>query len=85
MTEPKKTKLALHWQILLGMVAGGLIGVLLNLTAREHFVTLEGNVAGSFTRVELQDINSMALLTTYTGTEKTQHFVIGKSPAYPDI
>ena len=85
MTEPKKTKLELHWQILLGMVAGGLIGVLLNLTAREHFVTLEGNVAGSFTRVELQDINSMALLTTYTGTEKTQHFVIGKSPAYPDI
>ena len=85
MSEPKKIKLALHWQILLGMVAGGLIGVLLNLTAREHFVILEGNVAGSFTRVELQDINSMALLTTYIGNEKTQHFVIGKSPAYSYI
>jgi len=85
MNEPKKTKLALHWQILLGMVAGGLLGVLLNLTAREHSITLEGEAAGSFTRVELEDINSMALLTTYTGTEKTKHFVVGKSPAYSDI
>ena len=85
MNEPQKTKLALHWQILLGMVAGGLLGVLLNLNAREHSITLEGDAAGSFTRVELQDINSMALLTTYTGTEKTKYFVIGKSPAYSDI
>ena len=68
------------------MVTCGLIGVLLNLNAREHTVTLEGVDAGhGYTRVELQDINSMALISAFAGNEKVSSFVVGKSLAYSDI
>ena len=86
MNDSKDPKLALHWQILIGMVTGGFIGVLLNLNAREYTVTLEGVDAGhGYTRVELQDINSMALISAFAGNEKVSSFVVGKSLAYSDI
>lgn len=85
MNQSKQSKLALHWQILIGMIAGCLVGILLNLNAREYSRTLQGDAAGSHTRVELQDINSMVLITTYAGSEESNRFVIGRSPAYPDI
>ena len=85
MNDSKVPKLALHWQILIGMVTGGVIGVLLNLNAREYAVTLDGVEAGSYTRVELQDVNSMVLISAFAGSEKVSSFVVGKSPAYSDI
>ena len=75
MNDSKVPKLALHWQILIGMVTGGVIGVLLNLNAREYTVTLDGVEAGSYTRVELQDVNSMVLISAFAGSEKVSSFV----------
>ena len=63
MAAVKQKKLALHWQILIGMLAGGIFGELLNLNGREHSITLQGGDAGSFSKVEMQDVNGMILIT----------------------
>tara|TARA_Y100001960_G_C14783109_1_gene888359 strand:- start:13869 stop:15362 length:1494 start_codon:yes stop_codon:yes gene_type:complete len=82
MNDVTNKKFALHWQILIGMLAGGLIGVLLNLNGREYSVILEKDQAGSFDKVEMQDVNSMVLISSFGETEKKNSFVIGSSPAY---
>tara|TARA_B100000519_G_C14255734_1_gene444917 strand:+ start:2646 stop:4139 length:1494 start_codon:yes stop_codon:yes gene_type:complete len=82
MEAVKQRKFALHWQILIGMLAGGILGVLLNMNGREHSITLQGGDAGSFSKVEMQDVNGMILITSHAGTEKQNDYVIGNSPAY---
>ncbi|MEC9096385.1 MAG: dicarboxylate/amino acid:cation symporter [Planctomycetota bacterium] len=42
-------------------------------------------MAGSYTRVELKDINSMAFITTYVGNEESNRFVIGRATASSSI
>ena len=55
-------KLALHWQILIGMIAGTLLGVTLNLTAATRDVTLQNDLPPGIDSVRVLDSSAQTTL-----------------------
>ena len=51
-------RLALHWQILIGMVAGASIGVALNLFASTRQVTIRDNLPSGVVEAVINDASS---------------------------
>ena len=48
-------RIALHWQILAGMIAGCLLGLVLNLTASDRSVTVTNNLPDGILEAEVTD------------------------------
>jgi proton glutamate symport protein len=67
-------RLALHWQILIGMVAGAVIGVSLNLLASTRSVRLVEDLPPGFSAVEIDDASGRAEIRFYSG-DKLQRTV----------
>ena len=51
-------RIALHWQILAGMIAGCLLGLVLNLTASDRSVTVTNNLPDGILEAEVTDSSS---------------------------
>jgi len=93
MNEPQSTsvestpRLALHWQILIGMIAGAAIGLLLNLSLSTTDVTRSEDIPAHLSKVELHDSTNTITITTFTRAEvKTIYEIGGKLDAkYPDL
>ncbi|HIN54026.1 MAG TPA: cation:dicarboxylase symporter family transporter, partial [Planctomycetes bacterium] len=93
MNEPQSTsvestpRLALHWQILIGMIAGAAIGLLLNLSLSTTDVTRSEDIPGHLSKVELHDSTNTITITTFTRDDvKTIYEIGGKLDAkYPDL
>lgn len=62
-------RLALHWQILIGMVAGAVIGVSLNLFASSRSVRLVDDLPAGFSAIEIDDASGRAEIRFYSGDE----------------
>ena len=62
------TKLALHWQILIGMVAGTLLGVFLNLFASTTDVNVTDNLPPGITSAAVMDSSDRTVIK-YIGDE----------------
>ena len=54
--------LALHWQILIGMIAGCCIGLALNMAASERSVTLTSNLPTGVVEAEVDDSSSLTVI-----------------------
>jgi Na+/H+-dicarboxylate symporter len=80
-------RLALHWQILIGMIAGAATGLLLNLSLSTTDVTLSKFIPAHFSKVELQDSTNTIRITTLTRDGvKTIYEIGGKLDAkYADL
>ncbi len=69
-------RLALHWQILLGMVAGAMIGVSLNLFASTHSVRLVEDLPEDMSAVEIDDTSGRAEIRFYRGEQLQRRLII---------
>jgi len=69
-------RLALHWQILIGMVAGAVIGVSLNLFASTRSVRLVEDLPPGFSAVEIEDSSGRAEIRFYSGDELQRQVTI---------
>ena len=80
-------RLALHWQILIGMIAGAAIGLLLNFSLSTTDVVLDEDIPGHLSKVELHDSTNTITITTFTHDDmKTTYEIGGKLDAkYPDL
>ncbi|MCH1439436.1 MAG: dicarboxylate/amino acid:cation symporter [Rubripirellula sp.] len=54
--------LALHWQILIGMITGCCIGLALNMAASERSVTLTSNLPTGVVEAEVNDSSSLTVI-----------------------
>ena len=54
--------LALHWQILIGMIAGCCLGLALNMAASEHSVTLTTGLPDGIVQAEVTDSSSRTVI-----------------------
>lgn len=55
-------KLALHWQILIGMIAGCCIGLTLNMTASERSVRITAGLPAGILEAEVKDSSSQTVI-----------------------
>jgi Na+/H+-dicarboxylate symporter len=69
-------RLALHWQILLGMLAGSLIGLGLNLTASTRTVTLSQGLPPGIVRATVVDTVGRTEIQYIDGSDRTTRRVI---------
>lgn len=69
-------RLALHWQILIGMVAGATIGVTLNLFASSRSVRVVEDLPAEFTALEIEDSSGRAEIRLYQGQQLERRLVI---------
>ena len=69
-------KLALHWQILIGMVAGTLLGIALNLYGSERQVSLTENLPAGLSVVQIEDSAGRITWTTTTKKGQQQRYVV---------
>src|SRR5690606_18082918 len=77
-------RLALHWQILIGMVAGAVIGVSLNLFASSRSVRLVEDLPPGFSAVEIDDSSGRAEIRFYSGEELQRQVIIDPTAAGED-
>ncbi len=77
-------RLALHWQILIGMVAGAVIGVSLNLFASTRSVRLVEDLPPGFSAVEIDDASGRAEIRFYRGDELQRRLTIDPTAAGED-
>jgi Na+/H+-dicarboxylate symporter len=70
-------KLALHWQILIGMLAGAAIGVGLNVEAGRSRVVIEDGLPAGVAAVEIDDSADQTTIRRRAADGAEQIFVIG--------
>ena len=63
-SEPSK-RLALHWQILIGMIGGAAVGLLLNLMLSTTNVTVHESLPLGLEKVVLQDSTNTVVITAF--------------------
>ena len=80
-------RLALHWQILIGMIVGAAIGLLLNLSLSTTDVTVSEAIPQHLSKVELHDSTNTITITTITHDNvETVYEIGGKFDAkYADL
>jgi len=74
-------RIALHWQILAGMVAGCLVGLVLNIAASDRSVTVTSNLPDGILEAEVTDSSSRTVIR-YRDDQQTETTVI-VTPASP--
>jgi proton glutamate symport protein len=77
-------KLALHWQILIGMLAGGAIGVGLNVGAGRSRVVLDDGLPAGVAAVEIDDSADRTTIRRRAADGAQQVFVIGPAAGAAD-
>lgn len=77
-------RLALHWQILIGMLAGATLGVLLNLTAGSASARIVEGVPEGIRAVEIDDSTSRTEIRTIDRDGATESYVIDPASDDPD-
>ena len=70
-------RLALHWQILIGMIVGAAIGLLLNLSLSTTAVTISEAIPEHLSTVELRDSTNTITITTFTHDNVKAVYEIG--------
>ncbi|MBT4012490.1 MAG: cation:dicarboxylase symporter family transporter, partial [Planctomycetaceae bacterium] len=80
-------RLALHWQILIGMIAGAAVGLLLNLSLSTTDVARSEDIPTHLSKVELRDSTNTITITTLTHDNvETVYEIGGKLDAkYADL
>ena len=74
-------KLALHWQIAIGMLAGALLGVALNLGAGSAETSFTTDLPAGLARVTVADAVGHATVDTVDDRGQTERIVIGPAAA----
>ncbi len=69
-------RLALHWQILIGMVAGTVIGIVLNLVASQKSVEVRQNLPPGIESVSITDSASRSQIEIVRDDQQVDRFVI---------
>ena len=77
-------RLALHWQILIGMIAGTLLGITLNLTAGQRHVELSGDLPGGAVEAEIDDSASRTTIRYRDADGEMQTRIIDPSSEQPE-
>ncbi len=77
-------RLALHWQILIGMVAGAIIGVSLNVFASSRSVRLIEDLPAGLSAIEIDDSSGRAEIRLYRGDELQRQVIIDPMAAGED-
>ncbi|MEM9828942.1 MAG: hypothetical protein AAF958_20315, partial [Planctomycetota bacterium] len=77
-------RIALHWQILIGMVLGTLLGVALNLTVSERTTRMEANESGSMRDVLIEDAAGRTIITYNDADGQAMRHVIEPLSQDPD-
>ncbi|HIA62965.1 MAG TPA: dicarboxylate/amino acid:cation symporter [Planctomycetaceae bacterium] len=70
-------RLSLHWQILVGMIAGAAIGLLLNLTLSTTHVIVRESIPAQWEKIELQDSTNTVVITAHDKQGGMTAFEIG--------
>jgi hypothetical protein len=76
-SEDRTPRLALHWQILIGMIVGAAIGLLLNLSLSTTAVTISEAIPEHLSTVELRDSTNTITITTFTHDNVKAVYEIG--------
>lgn len=76
-------KLALHWQILIGMLAGAVIGIGLNVGAGHSTVVIEEDLPAGVLSVEIKDSVDRTTIRRLAPDGGESVFVIGSAPTVP--
>ena len=77
-------KLALHWQILIGMLAGAVIGVGLNIGAGRSRVVIEDGLPAGVAAVEIDDSADQTTIRRRAADGAQEVFVIGPAAEAAD-
>jgi proton glutamate symport protein len=72
-------RLALHWQILICMIAGALLGIALNTSAGQSSVTLDDGLPNGYRRIEIIDTASRTEFRLEKEDQSQQTIVIAQS------
>jgi len=73
-------RLALHWNILIGMVAGAVLGILLNLFASSHQVTIEQGLPPGVKRAAITESSSEILIRYQSDSGATTKWIVRPFP-----
>jgi len=68
-------RLALHWQILVGMLIGTILGLGLNLTASKSFVVVEQGLPGGWLSLQVNDSSRITEIEYVTESETTRRVI----------
>jgi Na+/H+-dicarboxylate symporter len=77
-------RLALHWQIFIGMIAGAIIGVSLNLFASSRSVRVTDGLPDGFTSMEIVDTSGRVQIQMLQGDQVARELVIDPTVAGDD-
>ena len=69
-------RLALHWQILVGMLVGSLVGLLLNLAGSRHTITVEEGLPQPLVRATIDDSRERVVIVLVDDQDGTTRYVI---------
>ena len=69
-------RLALHWQILIGMIAGAVIGLGLNFTVGSKSTTLTEGLPAGIEKLEIEDSTDRTKITATAADETTESYLI---------
>ncbi len=76
-------RLALHWQILVCMIAGALLGIALNTSAGQSTITLDKGLPAGFSSVEIIDTASRTEFRIEKEDQSQQTIVVAQSNDEP--
>lgn len=77
-------RLALHWQILIGMIAGAVLGIALNVTVGTASITLSEGLPSGLEQVEIDDSTSRTEIRTREDDGTLATYLIDPTSADPD-
>ncbi|HBJ33962.1 MAG TPA: dicarboxylate/amino acid:cation symporter [Planctomycetaceae bacterium] len=78
------SRLALHWQIFIGMIAGAVIGISLNLLASSQTTRVADGLPNGFTAMEIVDTSGRAEIRLFQDNEVVRELVIDPTSAGED-
>ncbi len=77
-------RLALHWQILIGMIVGAVAGIALNLFGGTRSVTLSENLPAPWESVEISDSSSRTEIIARDGSGMQSRLVVDPTSNEPE-
>ncbi len=77
-------RLALHWQIFIGMIAGAVIGISLNLLASSQTVRVVDGLPDGFTAVEIVDTSGRVQIRMFQGDQVVRYLIVDPTTAGED-
>jgi Na+/H+-dicarboxylate symporter len=77
-------RLALHWQIFIGMIAGAVIGISLNLLASSQTVRVVDGLPGGVTAMEIADTSGRVQIRLFQDEQVVRELVVDPTSAGED-